>query len=81
MGDLVLRVWFLARCDDCRLTLPFDTETDRDRWAAVHRNGIGHQVRAGVERRWREPVIVAGDIIPPEAVETRDGESPTPRAG
>lgn len=66
MDDLVLRIWYLARCVDCPFTLPFDTEVGRDEWAAGHRE-IGHQVRVGYERRWRQPVIIAGHVVPDDA--------------
>lgn len=48
------KVWYLARCVECVMDLPFPSEYQRDSWAGGHRAG-GHTVRTLTERRWRDP--------------------------
>lgn len=53
------RVWYLARCVECVMDLPFPDEHQRDLWAYKHHRP-GHTVRRLTERRWCDP-----DWFPP----------------
>ncbi len=54
MNAGLVEYWYLARCLDCDMDLPFRDEYARDSWAGGHRAG-GHRVRSLAERRWRDP--------------------------
>ncbi len=49
-----IQVWYIARCIECVMDLPFPGEYERNAWAGGHRAG-GHTVRHITERRWRDP--------------------------
>lgn len=47
--------FYIAACIDCdrHLPLPFESETDRDEWYAVHTQATGHRVDRHIELRGR----------------------------
>jgi uncharacterized protein YegP (UPF0339 family) len=47
-------LYYMAKCDECTLDLPFTDYTDRANWVGGHRTGTGHRVKMRTEERLSE---------------------------
>lgn len=57
MDEKESRIWFLATCVQCQITLPFSDEKERDGWAGSHAQIVDsvsneHHTVVATEDRW-----------------------------